>query len=96
MKARSRLLTMSLLAPLVLVAHPASASPPTGACPPAFQGPFTFAEIIATWPPGPDVTDPEGILASYDMNADRRLCVRPAQPQSGVSILVVDNLVRSR
>jgi hypothetical protein len=90
MNAR-RLFAAAALAtlPLSLSALPAGATPPIGNCPPAFQGPHTFAEIIATWPPPPGFPDPEGALAGYDLNGDGSLCVLPLP--GGTNINVIDN-----
>ena len=93
MKARRLLAVVALMAlPLSLSVVPAVASPPIGNCPPAFQGPHTFAEIIEMWPPPPGFPDPEGALAGYDKNADGSLCVRPAP--NGIDINVIDNSAR--
>ena len=82
-----------------LLAVPASAAPrpPTGTCPPAFQGPYTPAEVIELFPPPPDFPNPEEALLAYDLNGDRLVCIRalPAEPTGG-SINVIDNVVRIR
>lgn len=75
--------------PLGLSIMPAGASPPIGNCPPAFQGPHTFAEVVEMWPPPPGFPDPEGAIAVYDKNADGSVCVRPFP--DGVRINVIDN-----
>jgi hypothetical protein len=62
-------------------------------CPPAFQGPLTFAEIMDRWPPPPDLPDPEGVLVGFDINDDRMLCVMET-PEAGMvpaPINVIDN-----
>jgi hypothetical protein len=61
-------------------------------CPPAFQGPHTFAEVIEMWPPPPGFPDPEGALAGYDKNGDGSLCVLPLP--GGTDINVIDNSAR--
>jgi hypothetical protein len=81
----------SLIVSLVPVAH---AVDPRAGCPPAFQGPLTFAQIIEMWPPPPGFPDPEGALAAYDMNADGMLCVMesPHGPTPAGPINVIDNV----
>ncbi len=74
----------------VPVAHAAG---PSAGCPPAFQGPLTFAEIMDRWPPPPDLPDPEGVLVGFDINDDRMLCVMET-PEAGMvpaPINVIDN-----
>ncbi len=79
----------SILAVSVPAAH---ASSPSGGCPPAFQGPMTFAELIAKYPPPPDLPDPEGVLAGYDRNGDELLCVQEVPQQNPMGpINVIDN-----
>jgi hypothetical protein len=52
----------------------------------------SFEELIERWPPPPDLPDPEGVLASYDLNGDGQLCVMESVPQNPVSpINVIDN-----
>jgi hypothetical protein len=93
MRARRLMATVALMSlPLGLWVMPASASQPIGNCPPAFQGPHTFAEIIEMWPPPPGFPDPEGALAGYDMNGDGSLCVLPLP--GGTNINVIDNTAR--
>lgn len=91
MKVKQLLVVAMLTVAFALSTSPASAGPPVGKCPPAFQGPVSFAEIIETWPPPPDFPDPEGFLAFVDINDDGRLCVKPL-PQDSVTF--IDNLVR--
>jgi hypothetical protein len=86
MKRLLRALVAAL--PLSLVAVPAGAAPPLGSCPPAFNGPLTFAQVVEMWPPPPGV-DPTAALAFYDKNADGTVCVRPFP--DGVRINVIDN-----
>jgi hypothetical protein len=67
----------------------AGAKPPIGTCPPSFDGPLTFEQIIAAYPPG--TPDPIAVLAGFDKNGDRSLCVLDV-PGDGVN--VIDNVVR--
>jgi hypothetical protein len=91
MKARRLFAVAALMSlPVSLSALPAGANP-IGNCPPAFQGPHTFAEIIEEWPPPPGFPDPEGALAGYDLNGDGSLCVLPLP---GDAINVIDNTAR--
>jgi hypothetical protein len=93
MKARRSFAVVALLSLLLgLSVLPAHASPPIGNCPPAFQGPHTFAEIIHNWPPPEGFPDPEGALAGYDKNGDGSLCVLPLP--GGTNINVIDNSAR--
>ena len=93
MRAKRLFAVVALLSLLLgLSVLPAGASPPIGNCPPAFQGPHTFAEVIEMWPPPPGFPDPEGALAGYDKNADGSLCVRPLP--GGININVIDNTAR--
>jgi hypothetical protein len=95
MKVRRLLLTLVLGAlPLGLVASPAGAAQPTRGCPPSFAGPLTFSQIITQFPPPPEIPDPEGLLASFDLNEDALLCVRAAP--KGMGIVVIDNVVHPR
>ena len=70
----------------------ASATPPIGRCPHAFEGPLTFAQIIEEFPPPPGLPDPTPSFEPVDLNDDDRLCVR--QHANGVAIVVIDNAVR--
>ena len=93
MRARRSLAVVAMMfVTLSLSVLPAIARPPIGNCPPAFQGPHTFAEIIEMWPPPPGFPDPEGALAGYDKNADGSLCVRLLP--NGTDINVIDNSAR--
>jgi hypothetical protein len=93
MNTRRLLAVVAMMSlPIGLWVTPAGARPPIGNCPPAFQGPHTFAEIIETWPPPEGFPDPEGALAGYDMNADGSLCVLPLP--GGININVIDNVAR--
>lgn len=69
--------------------HAAGATPPVGTCPPPFDGPLTFEQIVAKYPPPPGFPDPIGALARFDKNGDRSLCVLdlPGDP-----INVIDNV----
>lgn len=69
----------------------AGAKPPIGTCPPAFDGPLTFEQIVATYPPPPGTPDPIAVLAGFDKNGDRSLCVLDV-PGEGVN--VIDNVAR--
>jgi hypothetical protein len=92
MKPRLLAVVVLVSLSLSLSALPAGARPPIGNCPPAFQGPHTFAEIIAMWPPPPGFPDPEGVLARFDLNEDGSLCVLPLP--GGTDINVIDNTAR--
>jgi hypothetical protein len=77
-----KLIGLLIVSMTVLTATPAGANPPPGTpgppiggCPPVFQGPLTFEQISDMWPPPPDLPDPEGVLAAFDLNDDRLLCV---------------------
>jgi hypothetical protein len=67
----------------------AGARPPIRSCPPPFDGPLTFEQIVAKYPPPPHIPDPIGLLAGFDKNRDRSLCVLdiPGDP-----INVIDNV----
>lgn len=91
MKAR-RLLLASIIVSLPLAAapSPAAAAPPIGDCPPAFDGPSTFAQILLDFPPPPEIPI-EDILATFDFidkNNDESLCVLDV-PGPGINL--VDN-----
>jgi len=73
--------------------HTAGATPPVGTCPSAFGGPLTFEQIIATYPPPPGTPDPIALLARFDLNGDRSLCVLDVP---GDAVNVIDNVVRVR
>jgi hypothetical protein len=91
---RRSLTAAALLAVLALTAVPARAAGPQAGCPPPFQGPLTFEQIIERWPPPPDFPDPTGVLDSYDRNDDDRLCVMepPHGPNPAGPINVIDNV----
>jgi hypothetical protein len=94
MKMRLVASLIMVVASLGIAVGPAGASQPTRGCPPAFQGPLTFAAIIEAFPPPPDFPDPEGALASFDSNGDGKLCVRGLPP--GEDINVIDNVANAR
>jgi hypothetical protein len=71
--------------------HAAGARPPIGNCPSAFDGPLTFEQIIATYPPPPGIPDPMAALAGFDKNGDRSLCVLDVP---GDAVNVIDNVAR--
>jgi hypothetical protein len=92
MKVRRLLAVIVLVSvPLGLSVGPAGASAPIGSCPPAFQGPLTFQQIIDTFPP-PAGVDPIAFLTPVDKNADGSLCVRPFKDSTDIN--VIDNTVR--
>jgi hypothetical protein len=92
MKAR-RAIAALLMTFLVLGMgiHAAGATPPIGNCPSAFDGPLTFEQIIATYPPPPGTPDPIALLAGFDLNGDRSLCVLDVP---GDPVNVIDNVAR--
>jgi hypothetical protein len=69
----------------------ASATPPVGTCARAFDGPLTFEQVVAKYPPPPGIPDPIGALARFDKNGDGSVCVLdiPGDP-----INVLDNVTR--
>jgi hypothetical protein len=69
----------------------AHAAGPSAGCPPAFQGPFTFEQIIKKYPPPPDLPDPEGVLAGFDHNGDELLCVQEVPEAAPAPINTIDN-----
>ena len=92
MRVRNLVVTAGVLSLIIVSPAPARAAGPYHGCPPAFIGPVSFEELIERWPPPPDLPDPEGVLASYDHNGDRQLCVMESVPQNPVSpIDVIDN-----
>lgn len=93
MKTKSFVVALSVSSILGLWVPTAHAAGPQGGCPPTFQGPLTFAQIIEMWPPPPDFPDPEGALAALDRNGDKALCVMEAVPQNPAGpINVIDNV----
>ncbi len=91
MKARRLLLASIIISlPLAAAPSPAAAAPPIGDCPPPFDGPSTFAQILLDFPPPPEIPI-EDILATldfYDKNNDESLCVLDV-PGPGINL--VDN-----
>jgi hypothetical protein len=84
-------LTMLMMAFLLLGMNvqAAGARPPTRGCPPAFEGPLTFEQIIAKYPPPPEIPDPIAVLSRFDINEDRLLCVLELP---GDAINTIDNV----
>jgi hypothetical protein len=87
------LIVFAIVSMALALAAPANAAGPQAGCPPAFQGPLTFDEIIRMWPPPPDFPDPVGALAAYDVNGDELLCVQEHThgPLPNGPINVIDN-----
>jgi hypothetical protein len=89
MKTR-RLVMASIVAclPIAVAVTPAGAIPPPGVpparfCPPPYQGPLTFQQVVDAFPP-PAELPPEqvqAILDTIDMNNDGKLCAK-ALPDS--------------
>jgi hypothetical protein len=96
MKLKLLVVAVATIATVLAGVTPAGAKPSRG-CPPPFAGPLTFAQIIERWPPPPDFPDPEGVLAGYDGNGDRLLCVIELSTQSdgGKPINVIDNIAKT-
>jgi hypothetical protein len=74
-----RLVLAALIAclPIAGVVGPAAAKTPARGCPAAFDGPLTFTELIAKYPPPPEIPI-EDVLAALDRidtNDDDMLCV---------------------
>ena len=92
MRTRTTLLVTALtLAASGAGASGAGAKPPVGTCPPSFDGPLTFEQVVAKYPPPSGVPDPIGALARFDKNGDGSVCVLdiPGDP-----INVIDNIAR--
>ena len=90
MRTRRLLLLGSLICrPLVAGISPAGAVPPTGDCPPAFEGP-SFEQILIDFPPPPELPQEDvlAILDFFDKNNDEMLGVLDV-PASGINL--VDN-----
>ena len=91
MRARTALLVtaLTLTASGAGAGGAAGATPPVGACPPSFDGPLTFEQVVAQYPPPPGIPDPIGALARFDRNGDGSVCVLdiPGDP-----INVVDHI----
>ena len=79
---------------LGVIALPARAGSPVASCPPAFQGPLSFDEILEAYPPSGEY-DPIPILEAYDRNNDSRLCVLELPEAFGFNNLV-DNSAKLR
>ncbi len=94
MRLKALFIAVVTASSLLLGTTVAHAKKPAAGCPPSFQGPLTFAELIATWPPPPDLPDPEGVLAGYDGNGDGLLCVMELPPHGSGPINVIDNTAR--
>ena len=95
----SRLIRSLLAAAVIslLVAVPASASPPQGQCPPAFA-PATAAELLAAYPQLIDAFGAQAIndlVDVVDANNNQTVCWRPHPTNSRTftSRTVVANLV---
>ena len=82
MRVRSLVVTAGVLSLIIVSPAPSRAAGPYHGCPPAFMNQVSFEELIERWPPPPDLPDPEGVLASYDLNGDRQLCVMESVPQT--------------
>jgi hypothetical protein len=92
MKARRMILVLTMASlPVAAAVSPAGAAQPTRGCPPAFQGPWTFQQVLDAFPPPPEIPI-EDILAAfdaYDANDDGHLCVI-GLPTGAIN--VVDNV----
>jgi hypothetical protein len=93
MKPPKRLFLVGAIASSLVVASipVAHAAGPRAGCPPAFQGPLTFEQIIQMFPPPPDV-DPEPQFAHIDQNGDRKLCLMVAPEPAPGPINLIDNV----
>lgn len=82
MKAtRAFLLAVMVIVPLGVSIGQAGAKPPIGVCPPPFQGPLTYQQVIDEFPPPPGI-DPIPFLVFHDKNGDGMLCAM-ATPHGG-------------
>jgi hypothetical protein len=72
---RALTVLMMVFLPLGMGVRAAGGSPPTRTCPPSFDGPLTFKQIVAKYPPPPHIPDPISLLARFDKNGDGSLCV---------------------
>jgi len=91
---RTRRLVLAALLACLLIAGfmgTATASTPTRGCPAAFDGPLTFTELIAKYPPPPELPteDVLAFLDGLDKNNDGTLCVLGLP---GVEINAIDNI----
>jgi len=79
MKIR-RLVVASMVAslPIVATVTPAGAIKPARFCPPPFQGPLTFQQVVDEFPPPPELPPDvvQAILDGIDMNHDGMLCAK--------------------
>ena len=79
MKTR-RLVMASIVACLPIVAgvSPAGATKPARFCPPPYQGPLTFQQVVEAFPPPPELPPDvvQAILEGIDMNKDGMLCAK--------------------
>jgi hypothetical protein len=75
----------------------ADAVKPSAGCPPPFEGPLTFEQLIERWPPPPELPDPDAVLSGFDRNGDKLLCVQeaPTQGNPPAPINVIDNTART-
>ena len=91
---KARVLAAAILAVVSVggLAAPSGAKAPTRGCPPAFAGPLTVEQVIEMFPPPPEVTDPEGVIASFDRNGDGTVCVMPFK---NGKINVIDNVANA-
>jgi hypothetical protein len=91
LRARRLVLVLAMAClPLVAGVGTAGAVPPIRTCPPPFQGPLTFQQVLDEFPPPPEIP-PEVIEAAFDFfdkNDDGNLCVKGLP--NGV-INVIDN-----
>lgn len=72
---------------VAVIGLPANAGSPVASCPPAFQGPLTFGEILDAYPPSGEY-DPIPILEAYDRNNDNKLCVLELPEAFGFNNLI--------
>lgn len=75
-----RLVMASIVASLAIGATvtPAGAVKPDRLCPPAFEGPLTFQQVVDEFPPPPELPPDvvQAILDGIDMNNDGMLCAK--------------------
>ena len=91
MKARRIVSIIAVAAlPLMGALSSAGAAPPKAGCPPVFEGPLTFQQVLDEFPPPPEIPDEDAIAALnfYDKNDDDMVCVQD-NPAPGIN--VVDN-----
>jgi hypothetical protein len=79
MKTR-RLVVASIVAclPIAAAVTPAGAIKPARFCPPPYQGPLTFQQVVVEFPPPPDLPPDvvQAILDTIDTNNDGMLCAK--------------------